>query len=93
MSGEDNEIVMKIEEAILYALAERNGGLRTEQIADIINRRKLHLHKDGQPVTSAQVYAVVMHQPPAHSEMIYLAKLRDIVGKASRNSGKYLWKR
>ena len=47
MSGEDNEIVMKIEEAILYALAERNGGLRTEQIADIINRRKLHLHKDG----------------------------------------------
>lgn len=38
---------MKIEEAILYALAERNGGLRTEQIADIINRRKLHLHKDG----------------------------------------------
>ena len=47
MSGEDNEIVMKIEEAILYALAERYGGLRTEQIADIINRRKLHLHKDG----------------------------------------------
>ena len=47
MSEEDNEIVMKIEEAILYALAERNGGLRTEQIADIINRRKLHLRKDG----------------------------------------------
>ena len=33
------------------------------QIADIINRRKLHLRKDGQPVTSAQVYAVVMHRP------------------------------
>lgn len=37
---------MKIEEAILYVLAERNGGLRTEQIADIINRRKLHVRKD-----------------------------------------------
>ena len=54
---------MKIEEAILYVLAERGGGLRTEQIADLINRRKLHIRKDGQPVTSAQVYAVVMHHP------------------------------
>ena len=54
---------MKIEEAILYVLAERGGGLRTEQIADIINRRQLHGRKDGQPVTSAQVYAVVMHHP------------------------------
>lgn len=54
---------MKIEEAILYVLAERNGGLRTEQIADIINRRRLHVRKDGQPVTSAQVYAVVMQHP------------------------------
>lgn len=51
---------MKIEEAIVYVLAERNGGLRTEQIADIINARRLHIRKDGQPVTSAQVYAVVM---------------------------------
>ena len=40
---------MKIEEAILYVLAERGGGLRTEQIADIINRRKLHVRKDGRP--------------------------------------------
>ena len=54
---------MKIEEAILYVLAERNGGLRTEQIADIINRRKLHVRKDGRPVTSAQVYAVAMQYP------------------------------
>ena len=54
---------MKIEEAILYVLAERNGGLRTEQIAEIINRKRLHVRKDGQPVTSAQVYAVVMRFP------------------------------
>lgn len=51
---------MRIDEAIVYVLAERNGGLKTEQIAEIINRRKLHIRKDGQPVTSAQVYAVVM---------------------------------
>lgn len=54
---------MKIEEAILYVLAERGGGLRTEQIAEIINRHQLHIRKDGQPVTSAQVYAVVMRYP------------------------------
>lgn len=54
---------MKIEEAILYVLAEMGGGLRTEQIADIINSRRLHIRKDGKPVTSAQVYAVVMRYP------------------------------
>lgn len=54
---------MKIEEAILYVLAGCNCGLRTEQIAEVINRRRLHVRKDGQPVTSAQVYAVVMRFP------------------------------
>lgn len=54
---------MKIEEAILYVLAERGGGLKTEQIAEVINRRRLLIRKDGQLVTSAQVYAVVMRYP------------------------------
>ena len=54
---------MKIEESILYVLAERNAGMRTEQIEEAINARKLHVRKDGQPVTSAQVYAVVMRHP------------------------------
>ena len=54
---------MKIEEAILYCLATRNGGMRTEQIADMINRQRLHLRKDGQPVTSQQVYAVICRFP------------------------------
>ena len=54
---------MKIEEAILYCLATSNGGMRTEQIADMINSQRLHLRKDGQPVTSKQVFAVVMHFP------------------------------
>lgn len=55
--------IMKIEEAILYCLASANGGMRTEQIARMINTRRLHVRKDGKPVTSEQVYAVVMRYP------------------------------
>ena len=54
---------MKIEEAILYCLTTSNRGMRTEQIAGMINRQRLHLRKDGQPVTSKQVFAVVMRFP------------------------------
>ena len=51
---------MKIEEAIVYCLTTSNRGMRTEQIADMINRQRLHLRKDGQPVTSKQVFAVML---------------------------------
>ena len=54
---------MKIEEAIVYCLSTSNRGMRTEQIADMINSQRLHLRKDGQPVTSKQVFAVVMRFP------------------------------
>ena len=54
---------MKIEEAILYCLASQNRVMRTEQIAGMINRQRLHIRKDGQPVTSKQVYAVVCRYP------------------------------
>ena len=54
---------MKIEEAILYCLASQNQGMRTEQIAEMINRQRLHIRKDGQPVTSNQVCAVVCRFP------------------------------
>ena len=54
---------MKIEEAILYCLASQNRGMRTEHIAEMINRKRLHTRKDGQPVTSGQVYAVVCRHP------------------------------
>ena len=54
---------MKIEEAIVYCLASSGRGMRTEQIADMINRQRLHLRKDGQPVTSQQVYAVICRFP------------------------------
>lgn len=54
---------MKIEEAILYCLASSGSGMRTEQIAEKINRERLHFRKDGQPVTSKQVYAVICRYP------------------------------
>lgn len=55
---------MKIEEAVIYAIAQRNGGLTTtDQIAEAINKGRLHVRKDGKPVTSKQVYAVVCRYP------------------------------
>lgn len=54
---------MKIEEAILYLLARKNGGMTTEQIATEINRSRLVVLKDGTPVTSAYVYRTVMQHP------------------------------
>lgn len=54
---------MKIEEAILYVLSRRNGGLKTDQIADIINRDRLYVCKDGHPVSSAFVYRTIMQFP------------------------------
>ena len=58
-----DEKQMKIEEAILYCLASQNRGMRTEQIAEMINCQQLHIRKDGQPVTSNQVYAVICRYP------------------------------
>ena len=42
---------------------EVNRGMRTEQFAEMINRQRLHIRKDGQPVTSNQVYAVICRYP------------------------------
>lgn len=54
---------MRIEEAIVYIISQRNGGMTTDQIADAINRQRLHIRKDVQPVTSKQVYAVICRFP------------------------------
>lgn len=54
---------MKLEEAIVYVIMKRNGGMTTEQIADAINRQGLHRRKDNQPVTSRQIYATVCRFP------------------------------
>ena len=54
---------MRIEETVVYVMVQRNGGMTTDQIADAINRQKVHIRKDGKPVTSAQVYAVICRFP------------------------------
>lgn len=55
--------MMKLEEAIVYVLVKRNGGMTTDQIAAAINRQRLHLRKDGMLVTSKQVYATICRFP------------------------------
>ena len=47
---------------------EVNRGMRTEQIAEMINRQQLHVRKNGQPVTSNQVYAVICRYPEPTNE-------------------------
>ena len=54
---------MKIEEAIIYVLVKRNGGMTSDQISEAINIHRLHLRKDGKPVTSKEVYATVCRFP------------------------------
>ena len=54
---------MKIEEAIVYVIVKRNGGMTNDQIADAIKRQGLHQRKNGQPVTSNQVYATICRFP------------------------------
>ena len=54
---------MKIEEAIVYVIVKRNGGMTTDQIADAINRQGLHQRKDRKPVTSNHVHATICRFP------------------------------
>lgn len=54
---------MKIEQAIVHVLALAHRGMTTIQIAKVINKQQLHVRRDGQPVTSAQIYAVICHYP------------------------------
>ena len=54
---------MRIEEAITYAIMSDGHGKAANQIADAINRNGWHIRKDGKPVTSAQVYAVIYRYP------------------------------
>lgn len=54
---------MKIDEAIVYVMATRGNGMTTEQIASEINVKRLHIRKDGQPVSGKQVYAIICRYP------------------------------
>ena len=54
---------MKIEEAIIYVLASSGHGMKTDQIARVINERGLFIRRDMVPVDGKMVYAVVMSHP------------------------------
>ena len=54
---------MALPEAIVYLLASSNHGMKTEQIARLINEKGLYQRWDKQPVTGKQVYPVVMAHP------------------------------
>lgn len=48
---------MKLEEAMIYCLSREERGLNVPQITFLINRHRLHVRKDGKPVSEAQVWA------------------------------------
>ncbi len=54
---------MKLEEAMVYVLAMNGRGMNTDLLAKMINYDRLHVRRDGRPVTSAQVYAAVRRNP------------------------------
>ena len=54
---------MKIEEAIVFVLASSNHGMKTEQIAKVINEKRLFTRWDNKPVDGRMIYAVVMSHP------------------------------
>lgn len=48
---------LRLEEAMMFVLATEGRGLNIAQITYLINREKLYLRKDGNPVTEEQVWA------------------------------------
>lgn len=54
---------MRIEEAIVYLLATEGYGMSAETLAEQINLRRLHRRRDGQPVWTSQIWAVVFRNP------------------------------
>ena len=54
---------MKLEEAIVFLLADSGQGMKTDQIAREINERGLYQHWDKEPVSEKQIWAVVLSHP------------------------------
>ena len=48
---------MSLQEAMVYVLVTEARGLSVPQIAYLINRERLHIRKDGQPVSEEQIWA------------------------------------
>lgn len=42
---------MRLEDAMVYVLATAGYGMTTQRIAEVINRDRLHVRVDGNPVT------------------------------------------
>lgn len=66
---------MKLEEAIVYVLSNYGRGMRTEQIARVINEEGLYTRWDNELVSSKQVYAVVMSHPEMFTKSEGLIRL------------------
>ena len=54
---------MKVEEAMVWLLYTEGHGMTAETLAEQINLRRLHRRKDGQPVSTSQIWAVVFRNP------------------------------
>ena len=54
---------MKLEEAIVFLLAESGHGMKTDQIAREINERGLFQRWDKELVTEKQIWAVILSHP------------------------------
>ena len=54
---------MRLEDAMVYVLATAGYGMTTQRIAEVINRDRLHVRVDGNPVTDRQAYAAVCRNP------------------------------
>ncbi len=54
---------MKLEDAMVYALATAGRGMTTKLLATVINEQHLHVRQDGKPVTEKQIYAAVCRNP------------------------------
>ncbi len=62
LAGPDNELEMRVEEAIVYLLATEGHGMSAETLAEQINLR-LYRRRDGQPIETSQIWAVVFRNP------------------------------
>ena len=52
-------MIMRLEQAIVYVLANAGHGMTTTAIAQAINEEMLYVRNDGKPVSDKQVYVMV----------------------------------